>query len=300
MERVKLSENLEISKIVHGHWRLVEWNLSKLELLKLTKQNIDLGITTFDHADIYGNYNCEELFGDAIKLESGIRNNIELITKCGIKLISDKFPSRKTKSYDYSFKHIISSVENSLKNFNTDYIDMLLLHRPSPFFNPNEVAEAFSKLKKEGKVLNFGVSNFNPQQFDMLNSFVEEPLVTNQIEISPFCLEHFQNGNMDSLITNKIKPMAWSPLGGGSILNPSCSKGEKLLDSINEVAEELNVTKLDSLIYSWLLNHPASIIPVVGTSKIDRIKNAIESTQIKMSAEQWQKIYVASLGEELP
>ena len=300
MERVTLSENLEISKIVHGHWRLVEWNLSKLELLKLTKQNIDLGITTFDHADIYGNYNCEELFGDAIKLENGIRNNIELITKCGIKLISDKFPSRKTKSYDYSFKHIISSVENSLKNFNTDYIDMLLLHRPSPFFNPNEVAEAFSKLKKEGKVLNFGVSNFNPQQFDMLNSFVEEPLVTNQIEISPFCLEHFQNGNMDSLITNKIKPMAWSPLGGGSILNPSCSKGEKLLDSINEVAEELNVTKLDSLIYSWLLNHPASIIPVVGTSKIDRIKNAIESTQIKISAEQWQKIYVASLGEELP
>lgn len=300
MERIKLSENLEFSKIVHGHWRLSEWNLSNEELLKLTKQSIDLGITTFDHADIYGNYSCEKIFGDAINLDIGIRKNIQIITKCGIKLVSDKFPSRKLKSYDYSFDHIVSSVENSLKNFRTDYIDVLLLHRPSPFFNPEEVAKAFSQLKKQGKVRSFGVSNFNPQQFEMLNTYVEEDLVTNQVEISPYCLEHFENGNMDYFLTKKIKPMAWSPLGGGHIFNPTNSKGQQLLNTLEEVANELSIKDIDTLIYSWLLNHPSSIIPIVGSGKINRLKNAVTALNVELPSELWQKIYVASLGEELP
>jgi predicted oxidoreductase len=300
MERIKLSENLEFSKIVHGHWRLVEWNLNNEELLKLTKQSIDLGITTFDHADIYGNYSCEKIFGDALNLDKGLRKKIQIITKCGIKLVSDKFPSRKLKSYDYSFDHIVSSVENSLKNFRTDYIDVLLLHRPSPFFNPEEVANAFSHLKKQGKVQNFGVSNFNPQQFEMLNSYVEEDLVTNQVEISPYCLEHFDNGNMDYFLTKKIKPMAWSPLGGGHIFNPTNLKGQRLLNTLKEVANELSINDIDTLIYSWLLNHPSSIIPIVGSGKINRLKNAINALTIKIPSELWQKIYVASLGKDLP
>ena len=300
VNKIKISANLEISRIVHGHWRLTNWNLNKQELLTLTQQIYELGITTFDHADIYGNYSCEKLFGDAINLKKDLRENIQIITKCGIKLVSDKFPDRKTKSYDYSFKHIIFSVENSLKHFKTDYLDVLLLHRPSPFFNPEEVAKAFSHLKKQGKVLNFGVSNFNSQQFEMLNSYVEEPLVTNQIEVSPFCLEHFENGNMDYFLTKKIKPMAWSPLAGGNILSPTTPKGNRLLKTLKEVADELSVANLDTLIYSWLLNHPTSIIPVIGTQKITRVKNAVEALKIEMSSELWQKIYVASLGKDLP
>jgi len=181
MPKIKLTDNLEISRIVHGHWRLVDWQLSNQDLLKLTNQCIDLGITTFDHADIYGDYSCEELFGDVLKLDKSLRQKIQIISKCGIKLMSKKFPERQLKTYDYSYAHIVKSVENSLKNLNTDYLDILLLHRPSPFFNPSEVAKAFSKLKKEGKVLNFGVSNFTAQQFEMLNSYVDEPLVTNQV-----------------------------------------------------------------------------------------------------------------------
>lgn len=300
INKIKLSNNFEVSNIIQGHWRLADWKLTNNEVLNLTEETIDLGITTFDHADIYGNYSCEQLFGNALKLKKGLREKIQIITKCGIKLLSDKYPERKLKSYDYSFKHIVESVENSLKNFNTDYIDLLLLHRPSPFFNPEEVAEAFSYLKKQGKVLHFGVSNFNKTQYEMLNTFVEEPLVTNQVEISPFSLEHFINGNIDYFLTHKIKPLAWSPLAGGNLLRPNTLKGDRILSALQEVANELSVKSLDIVIYSWLLSHPSNIIPIVGTHKLKRLHNAVEALDVKMSTEQWLKIYVASLGNELP
>jgi len=305
MNKIKLTDNLEISRIVQGHWRLADWQLSNKELLKLTKQCIDLGITTFDHADIYGNYSCEELFGKALKLDKSVRQKIQIISKCGIKLVSKKFPDRKLKTYDYSFDHIVNSVEMSLKNLNTDYLDILLLHRPSPFFNPSEVAKAFSILKKEGKVLNFGVSNFTAQQFEMLNNFVEEPLVTNQVEISPYCLEYFENGNMDYFLKENIKPMAWSPLAGGNLLKPQDEKGKRIQKALTEVALELipiviGTEHLDQVIYSWLLCHPASIIPIIGSGKIERLKLAVDSLLLNMSLEQWFKIYIASRGVDLP
>jgi predicted oxidoreductase len=187
-----------------------------------------------------------------------------------------------------------------LSNFRTDYVDLLLLHRPSPFFDPEEVAKAFSHLKQSGKVLHFGVSNFNPRQFEMLNSYVDEKLVTNQVEISPFCLEHFENGNIDFFLKEKIKPMAWSPMAGGNILNPSGEKGQRVLKALLEVASELNDEPVDKIIYAWILKHPAKILPIVGTGKISRIKNAVEALDIDMTLEQWFKIYIAAKGEELP
>lgn len=300
MKKVKLTSDFEISRIVHGHWRLNDWNLNNQELLKLTQKCIELGVTTFDHADIYGNYSCEKLFGDALSLKPELRKEIQLITKCGIKLNTDKFPSRELKYYDYSYNYIVSSVENSLKNFQTEFIDLLLLHRPSPFFNPEEVAKAFSDLKKSGKVLHFGVSNFNPQQFETLNAFTDEKLVTNQVEISPLCLEHFDNGNMDYFLEKRIHPMAWSPLSGGQLLKPTTQKEHRIFKTLTEIATKLNVDSIDQLIYAWLLKHPVGIIPVVGTQHINRIKNAIEATKIDLSLEQWFKIYNASTGVELP
>jgi len=300
MLKLKLTKDLEISRIVHGHWRLADWNLSSQELLKLTEQSIDLGVTTFDHADIYGDYGCEEMFGNALKLAKHLRPKIQIITKCGIKLLSKKFPNRQLKYYDYSYAYIVSSVEKSLKNFGTDYIDILLLHRPSPFFNPEEVAKAFAYLKQTGKVRHFGVSNFTSKQFEMLNSFVEDPLVTNQVEISPYCLESFNNGNIDYFMQHKIKPMAWSPLAGGKLLNPQDDKGKRILKALEEVALELSVKNVDQIVYSWLLNHPANIIPLIGSGKIDRLQNAVDSLSIIMSLAQWFKIYTAATGQELP
>ncbi len=300
MEKIKLSKDFKISRLVHGQWRMVDWKMSKNEILKFTEQVIELGITTFDNADIYGDYSCEELFGNALSLKKELRKNIQIITKCGINLISKKFPDRTVQHYNYSYKHIVSSVETSLKKLHTDYIDLLLLHRPAPFFNPEEVAKAFSELKSSGKVLNFGVSNFNIMQFEMLNSYTHEKLITNQVEISPFCLEHFENGNIDFFLKERIKPMAWSPLAGGSFIDPKSEKEIRVVQALNKVAEELNIKSIDKIIYSWILNHPASIIPIIGSGKIERVKNAVDSLDIEMNLEQWYKIFIAYKGEPLP
>lgn len=298
--RIKLTDGLEFSRIVHGHMRLSSWNISAQELVKLTEHSIELGVTTIDHADFYGNYRCEKLFGEALKLDKNLRRKVEIVTKCGIQILSDQYPERKLKHYDYTYDHILSSVDHSLKNLNTDYIDLFLLHRPAPFFDPEAVAKAFSILKAQGKVLNFGVSNFTPGQFEMLASYTEDKLVTNQVEISPYCLEHFENGNIDYFMKERIKPMAWSPLAWGKLLIPSDLKGERIRRVIEEIAAELGVHPVENIIYSWLLNHPATIMPIVGTGKIERIKEAVEAMNIEMSLEQWYKIYNASTGTELP
>ena len=299
-DKIKLTKGLKLSRIVHGHWRLKEWNFSKQDLLKLIEQAIELGVTSFDHADIYGNYECEQLFGDALSVKKGLRKKMQLITKCGIKLKSDKNPLQKIKYYDYSCKHIVASAERSLVNLKTDHIDLLLLHRPSPFLDPEEVAKAFEQLKKSGKILFFGVSNFLPGQLDMLASYLDPPIVTNQVEISPYALEHFENGNMDHFLACKIKPMAWSPLAGGKLLNPQDEKGRRIFNVLTEVARELDIDIIENIIYAWLLKHPAGIIPVAGTGKAERIKYASDALNIEMSLEQWFRIYNASKGRDLP
>ena len=300
VKKIPLAADFGLSRIVHGQMRMAGWKLSHRELLKRMEEMIELGITSFDHADIYGNYGCEALLGEVMMLKKSIRSQIEIVTKCGINLISDKFPARKVKFYDYRLEHIVSSVETSLKNFRTHYIDLLLLHRPAPFFDPEAVAKAFSMLKRDGKVLHFGVSNFTPGQFEMLNSYTEEKLVTNQVELSPYCLEHFENGNIDFFLKERIKPMAWSPLAGGKLLNPKDDKGFRVLQALTEVAEELHVAPVDKIIYGWLLNHPATIIPVVGSGNLERIRYASDALQIEMSMEQWYKIFIAANGKELP
>lgn len=299
-KQINLKEDLNLSRIIQGHWRLADWKLTSKELLALTQQTIDLGITTFDHADIYGDYSCESIFGAALNLNPSLRSKIQLISKCGILLTSKKFPKRTFKYYDYSFNHIIDSVNQSLKNLKTDYLDVLLLHRPSPFFNAEEVANAFSYLKKEGKVRYFGVSNFSIVQFQLLQQYVDAPLVTNQIEISPYQLEHFENGNIDFLQTQKIKPMAWSPLAGGAILKPNTAQEQRIYKALKEVGEALSLPTVDAVAYSWLLSHPSQILPIIGTHKIERIKHAIVALNKKMTAAQWLKIYIAITGKELP
>lgn len=300
MNKVHLAPQLEISRIVLGIWRLLDWNMTDQQLLTYLKQSIEAGITTFDHADIYGDYECEAAFGKALQLDPALRSQMQLITKCGIKLKSSKFPDRKLKYYDYSKEYIIQQVEYSLKNLHTDYVDVLLLHRPSPFFNPNEVAAAFEMLKTSGKVNHLGVSNFTPVQFDSLQSYINEPLVTNQIEISPAQLDHFENGTIDHLIQHRVSPMAWSPLAGGSLLNPQNEKNLRIYDALNRVSKQINEADLSKIIYAWLLMHPSHIIPVLGTGKIERLKAALQALDMKLSLEQWFDIYTASTGNDVP
>lgn len=297
--RIALNDNLSLSRIVHGYWRLRDWNLSDEQLLKLIEQVLELGITSFDHADIYGNHTCEAYFGRALALKPELREKMELISKCGIKMATDYNPELDIKIYDYSTEYIIKQAETSLKNLGTDRLDLLLLHRPAPFFNPEEVAKAFDLLKSSGKVLNFGVSNFSPAQFDTLQSYLDMPLATNQVEISVSCLEHFENENTEYFLKHKIKPMAWSPLAGGAIFNPKTEKDQRLTAVLKNIAAELN-TDIDQVMYAWLLKHPTGIMPIVGSQHINRIKSAADALEIELSLEQWYKIYIASKGEDLP
>ena len=299
MKRVQLSSDLSFSRIVHGYWRLAEWNYSNTQCLSLIENLLDKGITTFDHADIYGDYSCETLFGEALRLSPSLRQKMELVTKCGIKLKSSKFPQRRTKHYDYGTMHIVQSAENSLANLKTDYIDLLLLHRPSPFFDPHEVCAAFDQLHQQGKVRHFGVSNFTPAQVEMLQAHWGQPLVTNQLEISTYCLDSFQDGSIELCLKLGLKPMAWSPLAGGNLFNPIDDKGQRLVTTMNRICQELECD-LDQLAYAWILAHPADIIPVVGSGKLDRILQAVKALELKLNLEQWFEIFEASWGSELP
>ncbi|MDZ5473970.1 aldo/keto reductase [Bacillus sp. 31A1R] len=299
MDRIKLTEDLSFSKIVHGLWRLSEWNMSKEQILRFIEECLELGITTFDHADIYGNYTCEELFGEALALKPSLRGQMEIVTKCGIKLLSDKYPEHEVKYYDTSKDHINKSVENSLRKLQTDYIDVLLIHRPDVYMNPEEVAETFIQLKDEGKVRNFGVSNFTPSQFNMLSSYLPFPLVTNQVEISVGHIDTFLDGTIEQCLEKRVAPMAWSPLAGGNIFNGIDEKSTRILKALKEVAQEIGVTELDQLMFAWLLNHPARIIPIAGSGKIERIKSAAHAVNITLTRQQWFKIWIASLGKEV-
>ncbi|MGD7045172.1 aldo/keto reductase [Jeotgalibacillus proteolyticus] len=300
MERVILAEDLQLSRIIHGMMRLNEWNLSKEERLSFIKEVMEKEITTFDHADIYGGYQCEELFGEALGLDPSLRKNMEIITKCGIVLPSSNRPEHKSHHYNTSKKHIIQSVEQSLTNLKTDYIDLLLIHRPDPFMNPEDTAEAFDQLHNEGKVLHFGVSNFKRSQMKMLESYTAQPLVTNQIELNPYNLENFEDGTLDLSLEMQAPPMAWSPLAGGQLFEKEESKAERLRKALKQIGSEIGTDKMDEVIYSWLLSHPASIMPIVGSGKIERVDAAVAALKMKLTPHQWYVIYEASLGHEVP
>ncbi|GMT44978.1 MAG: oxidoreductase [bacterium] len=300
MEKIKLSPTLEISRFALGFWRLKKWKISTDELLKFIEKVLSLGITTFDHADIYGDYSCEVLFGEALKQKPALRHKMQLITKCGIKVVSPKFPERKVNHYDTGYQHIVNSVEQSLRNFHTDYIDLLLIHRPDPLMNPAETTRAFEDLHQSGKALHFGVSNFTSSDFDMLQAHLRFPLVTNQVEISPRQLEHFQNGNMAYFLQKDIHPMAWSPLAQGKLLYPNDEKSYRIHNKLKELAKRKEFENLSPLIYAWLLKHPSGIIPVLGTGKIERIAEALKATEISLSTEEWFEIYEAGLGHRVP
>ncbi len=295
-----MANNLEFSRIIQGFWRLAEWNMPKQELLSFIENCMEMGITTFDHADIYGGYTCESLFGEALQLQPSLRDNMQIVTKCGIVPPSPKFPKRYVAHYNTSTKHIVKSVEQSLQNLHTDYIDLLLIHRPDPFMDPSEVAEAFTRVKQEGKVRHFGVSNFLPSQFNMLSSYLDFPLITNQIEVSAMQLEHFEKGTIDLCQEKRISPMIWSPLAGGEIFTGQNERAVRLRKTLQKVANELNADGIDIVMYAWLLAHPAKMMPIVGSGKLDRVKSAIAATKLTLDRQQWFTIFESSNGHPVP
>jgi predicted oxidoreductase len=289
-----------VSQLALGLWRLADWELTKAQILDLVRASLDLGITTFDHADIYGDYRCEQIFGRALALEPALREKMQLVTKCGIKLVSPKRPAHTIKHYDTGHTHITASVEHSLQVLGTDRIDLLLIHRPDPLMDPDEVAEAFGRLRQAGKVLHFGVSNFSRSQFEMLASRLDFPLVTNQIELSVLHMDALHDGTVDQCLQLGIAPMAWSPLGGGDLFRSDTERAKRVREALQTVGGEMGGASLDQVALAWILRHPARVVPIVGTGKLARIRSAAGAATLELSREQWFSIWSASAGGPVP
>jgi predicted oxidoreductase len=293
------SSGLTVSKLVLGLWRLDAWGYNAERLAALLAQCVEMGITTFDHADIYGDYRCEGLFGDAIKAMPALKQQCEIVTKCDIKLVSEQRPDHRIKSYDTSAEHIIASVHRSISQLNVDRIDLLLLHRPDPLMQPAEVAEAFSALHRSGDVANFGVSNHSPSQIDMLASYVEQPLMTNQIECSVLQTQPLYNGCFDHALLHRYKPMIWSPFAGGALFQSDAPATERVRAVMVRVAERFDGADVDQIALAWLLRHPVGAVPVLGSGQIERIQRAVAALSLSLTREDWFEILEASRGCEV-
>jgi predicted oxidoreductase len=286
---------MQFSPIIIGTMRWGIWgaNHSEKEVQKLIDTSLELGLSTFDHADIYGNYTTEKLFGDAFS-EMGInREEVQLISKCGIEMPCEN-RSFEIKSYNYSKEHILSSVDQSLENLKTDYLDLLLLHRPSPLMNPEEIAESFHILREQKKVRHFGVSNFSPSQFDLINDAF--PLITNQIEVSVNHTDSFYDGTLDQMMLKKLQPMAWSVMG--NYFSENSEQNSRIKKVLEELCPKYDAEE-NQILLAFILKHPSKILPVIGTSKTETIKKFKEVLNLSLEREDWFKLLKASQGKKV-
>ena len=295
MERIKLSEKLEVSRIVYGMWRLVDDpNTSASHVENKINKCLENGITTIDQADIYGGYTAEAVFGQALKQNPNLRDQIEIVTKCDIVIDAGRHSGARVKHYNTSREHIHSSVDTSLVEMGIDYIDLLLIHRPDPFMNHHLTGAALDELVAVGKVGAIGVSNFRPWDWELLQSAMNNKLITNQIEISLNELRAFNNGDIAFHQRHGHNLMAWSPLGGGDLIT-SNGKIQVVLD---ELAKKNEVDRA-AIAVAFLLAHPAKILPILGTNSLDRISSISDATKVALDRQDWFSLYEASLGQEV-
>lgn len=297
MERIDLGGWLSFSRIVYGMWRIGDdSDTSPAHVRAKIEACLAQGITTIDQADIYGGYTAEKILGDCLRENKGLRDKIQIVTKCDIVAPAGRYSDARLKHYDTSEAHITSSIEHSLRDMGTDRIDLLLIHRPDPLMDHRETGRALDAAVRSGKVRAVGVSNFRPWDWTLLQSAMETPLATNQIEISLSAHEAFTNGDLAFLQERDIPPMAWSPLGGGSLMG--ADTGGELRQLMNRVAMETDTDEA-AVAVAWLLAHPAGILPVMGTNTISRIETLSDAMKVKMDRQTWFELYTAALGHEV-
>jgi predicted oxidoreductase len=285
------------SKIIAGTmtWGIWGKNLAQNQMIDLMNSCLESGISTFDHADIYGAYTTETAFGNAFSESKIDRQKIQLISKCGIQHKNKNRSQNSVGHYEYSKAYIIWSVEQSLQNLQTDYLDLLLLHRPSPLMQSDEINEAVEKLKTEGKILDFGVSNFTPSQTDLIQT--KTKINYNQIEFSITHIEPMLDGSLDHMQTNQITPMCWSPLG--TVFRKDDEQSQRIKKLATALSLKYNVAD-DVILLAWILKHPAGILPVCGTSDKTRIANLMKATTFEMELQDWFALWIASTGNPVP
>ncbi len=285
-----------LSPIIAGamNWGIWDKNLNTKEMDNIIHLCLENKITTFDHADIYGDYTTEVDFGKAFTSSKIDRSKIQLISKCGIQMVS-KNRNNTIKHYEYSKDYIIWSVENSLKNLATDYLDVLLLHRPSPLMQADEIAEAVAKLKSDGKIVDFGLSNFTASQTELIRQKTEVSF--NQIQFSATHHEAMLDGSLDYMQTNGIRPMSWNPLG--SVFREDNEQTRRMKKLLAQLVSKYGVGS-DTILLSWILQHPAKVIPIAGTVNVARIQALMKATELPLEKEDWFAIWTESMGNNVP
>jgi len=285
-----------LSPVISGtmNWGVWDKNLTQKEMESTIQLCVENKITTFDHADIYGNYTTEADFGKAFKTSKISREKIQLITKCGIQMVAEN-RKNKIKHYDYSKDYIIWSVEESLKKLKTDYVDVFLLHRPSPLMQADEIAEAVEKLKSEGKIIDFGLSNFTSSQTELIRQKTEVSF--NQVQFSATNFEPMVDGSLDYMQTHGIRPMSWNPLG--NVFREDTKKTRRLKKLLSVLVKKYSLGS-DTLLLAWILKHPAGVIPIAGTVNVARIQSLMKAVELELDKEDWFTIWTESMGNDVP
>ena len=298
MEMVQLAAGGPLlSRIVWGLMRYLSWDLSPMEGAGLIETVMSLGITSFDHADIYGGYRVEEAFGKALAEARLSRDRYQIVSKADIRFTSDATPEVKTHHYDTTTEYLLGQARRSVRLLGCEYLDVLLIHRPDPLMNADSVAEAFRILSSEGTVRHLGVSNFTPAQFSLLQSRLDVPLVTNQVQLSLLASDTLLDGTLDQAQQLHRAPMIWSPLAGGRLF------GEALPSALTEELRRIaaaHETSPDAIAYAWVLAHPSRAVPVAGTGRLDRIKSAVDSLSTELSRDEWFALLEAARGFDVP
>lgn len=286
-----------LSAIVAGVWRIGSWQLDRPARARWIEDRVALGVTSFDLADIYGDYGAEALFGEALATLSGLRERIQLVSKCGIKLVSERRPAHAINSYDTSRAHVLASVDASLRALRTDRLDLLLVHRPDYLMDPDALAATFDELRAAGKVLHFGVSNHSASQLALLGRRV--PLATNQIELSPLHLEPLDDGTLDQCVDLGMRPMIWSPLGGGRLFTGTDDRSRRVQSVLAAIAGAHGVSAA-TIAYAWLLRHPSRAVPIVGSRRLVALQEAIGALEVALTSEEWYRVWEAGAGHPVP
>ena len=305
MQTIKLGKSdLQVPPIAVGCMRIN--SIGKADAEKFIHTALELGLNFFDNADIYGAGACEEIFSDAVHMNDDIRDKIIIQSKCGI----------RKGMYDFSKKHILEAVDGSLKRLKTDYLDVLLLHRPDALMEPEEVAEAFDILQSSGKVRHFGVSNEKPMQIELLQNSLRQPIVANQLQLSITNANMISNGinvNMenDSAVDRDgsvldycrlkgITIQTWSPFQYGFFQGVFLGNGKfpALNEKIGELAKKYGVSDT-TIALAWILRHPARMQVVIGTMNIGRLKDCRKAADLSLTREEWYEIYRAA-GNKIP
>ncbi|MGZ8469882.1 MAG: aldo/keto reductase [Gemmatirosa sp.] len=286
-----------LSSIVAGVWRLASWQLDVQARVRWIEECVALGVTSFDHADIYGDYQVETLFGEALAAAPALRDRIQLVTKCGIRLVSRHRPAHALKSYDTSPAHVVASVERSRRALRTDRLDLLLLHRPDPLMDPDALAETFRALRESGTVLHVGVSNHAPSQLALLHG--RHPVATNQVELSPLRLDALHDGTLDQCLALGIRPMIWSPLAGGRLLTGEDAAAMRVRGVLEPLAHRHGVTPA-TIAFAWILRHPSRPVPITGSRRIAALREAVDALELALTAEEWYAVWQAGAGHEVP